>query len=127
MGLQERRWVKQIQDEVIPSFNKDVQEVSGTTPELIIDWASFADAASLENVEHQCLGRIKDAIRRTCRDELGKEAVRESLHKIDIKNVEPAQKKLELVDKTLFVHASWGVPADYYTDDAIYHALESSL
>jgi hypothetical protein len=129
MTLQERRRIKQIQDEVFPKFETDFADYSaGGSATVSVDFESFPDMPALDDLEHQGIEQVSGGIRRICKDELGQAAVREGLTKVEIKNVlDPADKFIGLKDKVLTVHAHWGPDHDYYFETDVEGFLETNL
>ena len=64
-----------------------------------------------------------------CRDDLGKEAVAESVKKIVLENLDdPAGKGVTLKDGAVIVRCAWGKGSDgYFTDSEIHRAIERAL
>ncbi len=130
MGLQEKRWVKQGQDETVPKYQSLIADLAGVVLPIEVDWPSFAnDLSALENFEYQGCVRILDAFRDICRDQLGKDCVKESLKRIVMKNVpDPAQKKVEVTDGNVVIHAAWAKGSNgVFTDDDIRLVIEKAL
>lgn len=88
MGLNERRKIKELQDTVLPERTAELTEISGGQIAYDIDWDSFADdLEGLNFMDNLSCHRTNMALRVICSDELGKEAVQESLKTIKLKNV----------------------------------------
>lgn len=89
MGLQEKRARKAAEEGWLPQRQKELGEI--TAQELIpyeIDWDSFeGDAKGIEWLEHNGPQQVSMALREICRDDLGKEAIREALAKVVLRNV----------------------------------------
>lgn len=130
MGLIEKRLIKQGQEEWVPEAQKDLRELTESEQVIDVDWEGFSsDEAALNNVRHQGLGRITAAFRVVCCDALGKEAVKEQIAKLVVKNVDdPAKKGFDLKDGAFTVTAAYGKgDAGYFTDNEIIRWLQRAL
>lgn len=88
MGLEERRQIKQLQDVQIPERTAELAEITGSPIAYDIDWSSFADdAEAIRYLDNVACHRINMALRTLCVDQLAKDAVKDSLKTIRIKNV----------------------------------------
>lgn len=131
MGLREKRLLHNTETEALPALKTELDKLVGTPIEWKIDWASFAaNPTATDNLEHQALGRIMSALRRTCRDDIGKKAVREEIQRIDVVNSgNPDDLKISLENGALKVVANWGSDetGSFFTDTEIEHKLENLL
>src|SRR5215831_7458966 len=88
MGLVERRKIKELQDITFPERVKEIEEICGKAIPYEVDWESLADdAEGLNFIDNLSCHRLNMALRMICIDEMGKEAVREGLRLIKLKNV----------------------------------------
>src|SRR5512147_2546691 len=88
MGLNERRKIKELQETTLPGRVKEIEEICGKAIPYEVDWESLADdAEGLNFLDNLSCHRLNMALRTICVDELGKEAVREGLHLIKLRNV----------------------------------------
>ena len=87
MGLNERRKIQELQDVTLPGRVKEIEEICGTPIPYEVDWASFPDFASLNFLDNLSCHRLNMALRMICQDEMGKQAVREGLKLVKLKNV----------------------------------------
>ncbi len=96
MGLNERRKVKELQETILPGRVKEIEEICGKGIPYDVDWPSIADdAEALNFLDNVSCHRLNMALRMICSDDLGKEAVREGLKTIKLKNLkDKADKKL---------------------------------
>lgn len=96
MGLNERRKVKELQDTILPGRVKEIEEICGKGIPYDIDWASIQDdAEALNFMDNVSCHRLNMALRMICIDDMGKEAVREGLKSVKLKNIkDKAAKKL---------------------------------
>lgn len=109
MGLAERRLAEQIKTEEFPTFLADLQAAMGFAPDLDIDWASFTayNQYPLTRMKSNVLESLVDAMKTVGKDDMGKEALAESVQKIAVKNV-PTRSDVDmsLSDKTLHLLVS---------------------
>jgi hypothetical protein len=88
MGLEERRRIKELQDVTLPGRVREIEEICGAAIPYEVDWDSLADdAAGLNFLDNLSCHRLNMALRTICADDLGREAVRDSLKLIKLKNV----------------------------------------
>ena len=88
MGLNERRKIKELQEVTFPGRVKEIEEICGVAIPYDVDWESLAeDAEALNFIDNISCHRLNMALRVICQDDMGKEAVRETLKKIKLKNV----------------------------------------
>jgi hypothetical protein len=130
MGLIEKRLIKQGQEEWVPEAQKELRELTGSEQVLEVDWDTFStDEAALNNVRYQGLRRINTAMRVTCSDALGKEAVKEQIHKVVVRNADEVGKKgFALKDGVFTLVAAFGKgDVGYFTDNEILNWLQRAL
>ncbi len=92
MGLAEKRAIKEFQESVFPKIHEDIKAAAKFDVELDIQW----DTLAVENQGHrygEALPAIYfqpliDALNDITQDDMGAEALKEALNKIEIKNVE---------------------------------------
>ena len=103
MGLNERRKIKELQDTVFPGRVKEIEEICGKAIAYDVDWESLADdPEGLNYIDNVSCHRLNMALRVICQDDMGKEAVRDGLKKIKLKNIKDiAAKKLAFEGGTL--------------------------
>ena len=88
MGLNERRKIKELQEVTLPGRVQEIQEICGKAIPYEVDWESLADdAEGLNFLDNLSCHRLNMALRTICVDEMGREAVREGLKLIKLKNV----------------------------------------
>ena len=88
MGLNERRKIKELQDTVFPGRVKEIEEICGAPIPYEVDWDSLADDPEGRNfIENVSCHRLNMALRVICQDEMGKQAVRDGLKQIKLRNV----------------------------------------
>jgi hypothetical protein len=96
MGLNERRKIKELQDTVFPGRVKEIEEICGKPIPYDVDWTSLADdAEGLNFIDNVSCHRLNMALRMICIDDMGKQAVRDGLKTVKLKNIkDKAAKKL---------------------------------
>jgi len=88
MALAERRKIKELQEETLPAREREIEEICGQSIPYAVDWDSLADDGDgLNFLDNISCHRLNMALRMICLDEMGKQAVREGLRLIKLKNV----------------------------------------
>ncbi|GAB4454163.1 MAG: hypothetical protein OHK0029_08450 [Armatimonadaceae bacterium] len=107
MGLQERRQIERLKTESVPEYEKRLKEYFGKEIPYETDWESFDLEATYS--ANNFFNFIANALEAVGRDDLGKEAIRESIHRIVVRNItDPKAKKLSLSEGTLLLEAALG-------------------
>ena len=130
MGIAEKRALKEAQDK-IPGRQDELKEISGGAEVVYeVSWDSFADDAKGSswldmNGPHQ----VSCAFRRICKDDIGRDAIKEGLKKVAIVNLADAgEKKLAFADGVLQLHCAFAQsPKGRFTDVEIAKILEENL
>ncbi len=65
---------------------KEIEEICGAPIPYEVDWDSF-DMEALNFMDNISCHRLNMALRTICTDDIGKEAVRDTLKKVKLKNV----------------------------------------
>lgn len=91
MSLAERRIVKELQDVYMPKFQVEFSVLTGTNIPLEINWdklASTEDSAGYlaDAIEKIFFIPLIEGLKPICADDMGKEALKDSLKKIVITN-----------------------------------------
>lgn len=90
MGLAERRAAKEFQDKQFVSLQAEIHKLAGTTVPIEVNWEQIAkpDQAHLylESWPELYFKPIIEALRQITRDQMGKDAVKAGLKKIEIRN-----------------------------------------
>jgi len=88
MGLNERRKIKELQEVTFPERVKEIEEICGAPIPYEVDWDSLSDdLEGLNFIDNISCHRLNMALRVICSDEMGKEAVRETVKKVRLVNV----------------------------------------
>src|SRR6476469_4460947 len=114
MGLNERRKIKELQDVTFPGRVKEIEEICGKPIPYEVDWDSLADdAEGLNFIDNISCHRLNMALRVICQDEIGKQAVRDGLKKVKLKNVpDKSSKKMTFDEGVLERHCAYGQLSD---------------
>jgi hypothetical protein len=130
MGIQERRKVQELQQTVLPERSKEIAEICGLAVPYEVDWASIEnDAAALNFLDNLSCHRLNMALRTVCVDEMGRQAVREGLVLVRLRNVtDLAQMHMALNGGVLEMHCAYaqGV-SGMHSDSAISDLLLAAL
>ena len=128
MGLNERRKIKELQETVLPGRVKEIEEICGKAISYEVDWEGFADdLEGLNFLDNLSCHRLNMALRAICLDDMGKEAVRDGLRLVRLKNVkDKAAMKLSFDGGILEMHNAYGQQA-YFSDNDIRVELMKKL
>lgn len=130
MGLNERRKIKELQDTVLPERHQELIEITGGQIAYEIDWESLQDDyQALNFLDNLSCHRTNMALRTICMDDLGKEAVRDGLKIIRLKNVSnKADMSISFKDGVLEMHCAYALGTEgMFSDNEIRHVLEAGL
>ncbi len=130
MGLAERRKIKELQETTLPGRVREIEEICGAAIPYEVDWDSLADdAEGLNFLDNLSCHRLNMALRVICQDDLGKEAVRESLKTIRLKNVKTkADLQMTFEAGVLEMHCAYALRTDgMFTDGDIRTLLMQKL
>ena len=130
MGLNERRKIKELQDTTFPGRVKEIEEICGQAIPYEVDWDSLADdAQALNFIDNISCHRLNMALRMICQDDLGKQAVREGLKLVKLKNVKTdGEKKISFGAGVLEMHVPYAEGASgMFSDGEIRQVLEKNL
>jgi hypothetical protein len=130
MGLNERRKIEELKTVTFPSRSKEIEEICGKSIPYEIDWDSLSDdMEGLNFIDNISCHRLNMALRGICRDEMGKQAVRDGLKLIKLKNVkDKSAMKIAFDGGTLEMHCAYAQKTDgMFGDNQIQQLLESKL
>ena len=130
MGLAERRKIKELQEVTLPGRVRDIEEICGAPIPYEVDWDSFAeDAEALNFMDNLSCHRLNMALRVICGDEMGKEAIRETVKKIRLRNVKTkAEMKIGFDGGVLEMQCAYALRTDgMFSDGAIRELLMKNL
>lgn len=111
MGLSERRKINELQEKTFPARVKEIEEICGAPIPYEVDWESLSDdMEGLNFIDNLSCHRLNMALRVICQDEMGKEAVREGLKKIKLKNVRSrAEMSMSFEGGVLEMHCAYAL------------------
>ncbi len=130
MGLNERRKIKELQDTTFPERVKEIEEICGKAIPYEVDWESLAeDLEGLNFIDNLSCHRLNMALRTICMDDMGRQAVRDGLKLIKLKNVkDKAAMKLSFADGVLEMHCAYALRTDgMFSDGEIREVLMKKL
>jgi hypothetical protein len=130
MGLNERRKIEELKTVTFPGRVKEIEEICGKPIPYDVDWTSLADdMEGLNFIDNLSCHRLNMALRVICQDEMGKEAVRDGLKQIMLKNVkDKASMKLSFDGGVLEMHLAYALRTDgMYSDNEIRELLIKKL
>ena len=130
MGLNERRKIKELQDTTFPGRVKEIEEICGKAIPYDVDWESLADDMDgLNFIDNISCHRLNMALRMVCQEDLGKEAVRDGLKLIRLKNVkDKAAMRLTFEAGVLEMHCAYAQRTDgMFSDGEIRELLTKRL
>ena len=130
MGLNEKRKIKELQDSTFPGRVKEIEEICGQAIPYEVDWNSLADSAQALNfIDNISCHRLNMALRMICQDDMGKQAVREGLKLVKLKNVaNETEKKISFTGGVLEMHVPYAEGASgMFSDGEIRQLLEKNL
>jgi hypothetical protein len=129
--LDEKREIKKATDDWLPAKNKELAELSGGGAMTFdVDWTTFAgDLQGMNWLEFNGPQQVVNAFRMIGTDDLGREALRESVKKVVVRNVKEAGKKAMAMDAGVFTLscAFAQSPGGRFTHDEIRAFLASKL
>ena len=130
MGLNERRKIKELQDQTFPERVKEITEICGAAIPYEVDWDSLADdAEALNFIDNISCHRLNMALRVICQDEMGKGAVRDGLKQIKLKNVkDKSAMQISFKGGVLEMHCAYALRTEgMFSDTEIRQLLEKNL
>ena len=130
MGLNERRKIKELQETTLPGRVKEIEEICGKAIPYEVDWDTLADdAEALNFLDNISCHRLNMALRTICVDDMGKEAVREGLRLIKLKNVkDKAGMNISFDQGVLEMHCAYALRTEgMFSDGQIREVLMAKL
>ncbi|RXG32281.1 hypothetical protein [Leeuwenhoekiella marinoflava] len=131
MGLQEKKTAKAIEDQYLGDYQKEINEVTGKELHVNINWDTF-ELDFMKFIPSVCLQRLTDAFKEVCADDMGKEAIQESINSVEVYCIPnegaEAKKELKIEDGVFSLTACWGGHhSGYFSDLVIREFLENNL
>lgn len=130
MGLNERRKIKEMQEVTLPGRVREIEEICGAPIPYQVDWESMADdGQALNFVDNISCHRLNMALRMICQDDMGKQAVREGLKEVRLKNVKDRESmSMNFNGGVLEMHCAYAMGAGgMFSDGEIRQLLEQRL
>jgi hypothetical protein len=130
MGLEEKRAVKAAQEGWFPKRQKELNDLAGCEVPYEVDWESFADdMKGLNWFENNGPNQVGLAFRQVCKDQMGKDAVKEGVKKVLFKNIKDAKaKKLSFQNGVLELQCAFAQsPGGRFDPHEIKAALDKGL
>lgn len=130
MGLAERRKIQELQTQTLPARSQEIAEICGVAIPYEVDWASLEnDAQALNFLDNLSCHRLNMALRTICIDDLGREAVRESVKQIRLRNVaDPSARHISFAGGVLEMHCAYAQgTAGMHSDGDIRNVLLAAL
>ena len=130
MGLNERRKIEELKTTTFPQRVKEIEEICGKAVPYEVDWNSISDdAEALNFIDNISCHRLNMALRIICQDDMGKEAIRETVKKIKLKNVKGiGEKSLGFADGALDMQCAYAQKMDgAFSDNEIRELLMKNL
>jgi hypothetical protein len=130
MGLTERRKIKELQEVTFPGRVQEIAEICGAPIPYEVDWDSMSDDfQALNFLDNLACHRLNMALRMICQDDLGKDAVREGLKLVKLKNVKTlAEKRMTFSGGVLEMHCAYALLSDgIFSDGEIRELLNQGL
>jgi len=112
----------------LPEITRQLTEIVGADVEIDIDWESFDSKESMQEIEHQVFGRVLEALQAVAVDDLGKEALQESMNSVFVKNlVSKDNRECTFQNGTLGLQTDWADFWSIFSAVDIQKILEDSL
>lgn len=130
MGLQERQMIRDLSEKTLPEREKEITEICGGTAKYEVDWDSLAnDAEGLRFLDNLSCHRLNMALRSISLDPMGKEALRDGLKTVKLRNVKSKEEmKMEFKNGVLEMHCAYALRTDgMFNDMEIYKTLMGGL
>lgn len=130
MGLNERRKMKELQETILPGRVKEIEEICGKSIPYEVDWDSIKDdGEALNFLDNISCHRLNMALRMICMDDMGKEAVRDGLKLVKLKNVkDKSAMQISFKAGVLEMHCAYARGADgMFGDGEIRELLVKNL
>lgn len=130
MGLQERQMIRDLTEKTLPEREKEITEICGGAARYEVDWDSLAnDPEALRFLDNISCHRLNMALRSISLDPMGKDALRDGLKTVKLRNVKTKEEtKMEFRDGVLEMHCAYAQRLDgAFNDMDIYRTLMEGL
>lgn len=129
MGLAEKRMLAGLRDDVVPKYQAELREITGSDVRYDVDWDGFAEnATAMGNLEAKALQPLSAIFREITADKIGKEAVASGVKKIHLSQGKDANiTAFTLTDGVLNMPWDWeGWPGSFFPD-SVREKIEAML
>jgi hypothetical protein len=126
MGLNENRKIQELKDKILPDRSKEIEEICGKAISYEVEWDTFDTFDALNFLDNISCHRLNMALRSICNDEMGKQAVRDGLKLIKLRNSKDNKVELSLSNGVLEMTNDY-VQKSYSSDNAICAFLMEKL
>ena len=130
MGLNERRKIEELKTVSFPQRVKEIEEICAKAIPYDVDWDSLSDdLEGLNFIDNLSCHRLNMALRVICQDEMGKQAVRDGLKSVKLKNVkDKSAMKIAFDGGVLEMHCAYAQRTDgMFGDNQIRELLIKKL
>ena len=130
MGLQERQMIRDLTDKTLPEREAEITEICGGIAKYEVAWESLAnDAEALRFLDNISCHRLNMALRTIALDPMGKDALRDELKAVKLKNVKTKEEmKIEFTAGVLEMHCNYAQgTSGMFSDREIYQVLMGGL
>ena len=128
MGLEEKRMKQNLENDVIPAVSAEMGECYGGNVAIEIDWETFLTKDSIQEIEHQVLGRVSEAVKTLCSDDMAKEAMQEGFKTVFVKNLESTDDRMcTFAEGKLTLQTTWSDFGSIFTPGDIREKIEEGL
>ncbi|MBL8241713.1 MAG: hypothetical protein JNM66_30085 [Bryobacterales bacterium] len=130
MGLQERQMIRDLKEKTLPEREQEITEICGGAARYEVDWDSLADdAEAIRFLDNLSCHRLNMALRTIALDPMGKEALRDGLQAIKLRNVKTKEEmKMDFRGGVLEMHCAYALRTDgMFNDMEIYKTLMGGL
>jgi len=130
LGLPEKRKIKELQEVTFPGRVKEIEEIVGVPIPYEVDWASLGeDAEALNFIDNISCHRLNMALRGICIDSFAKDAVRDGLKLVKLKNVkDKSDMTIRFDGGVLEMHCAYALRTDgMFGDNEIQKVIENGL
>ena len=130
MGLPEKRKIRELQEVTFPGRVKEIEEIVGVAIPYEVDWDSLGeDGEALNFIDNISCHRLNMALRGLCIDTFAKDAVKDGLKLIKLKNVkDKSQMMMKFEGGVLEMHCAYALRTDgMFSDGEIQRTIEKGL
>jgi hypothetical protein len=122
--------IRDLTEKTLPEREKEITEICGGTARYEVDWDSMSnDAEALRFMDNLSCHRLNMALRTIALDPMGKDALRDGLKTVKLRNVKTKDEmKMEFSNGVLEMHCAYALRTDgMFNDGEIYKKLMGGL